>query len=84
MIKTIATCKVKTITSLETRIKGEWKFKSNHLDDVRNRNILLIPQPQLKSEHLSGVHHGTKTIKLSSLKEPTIPMKYPKRMATNS
>lgn len=58
------TARVKTITSLEDydRKRKKWFFRNSTLDDVRKGNILVIPQSQLKSSHLSGVHHSTKTI----------------------
>lgn len=73
--------RVKTITSLEKRINGFWKFKNKKLYDVRNGNIIVIPKNQLKSSKLSGINHNSRTIKLSKLyyKEPNDKTIFPKR-----
>lgn len=59
--------RVKTITSLEKRDNGRYRFKNNKLYDVRNGNILVIPKNQLKSSRLSGINHNSKVVKLDKI-----------------
>lgn len=59
------TCKVKTITSLENR--NQTGFLQHKLNDVRSGNILVIPKDQIKTKHLSGIDHRSKTIKFKRL-----------------
>lgn len=77
------TANVKTITSLEDydRRNHRWVFRQNKLNDVKKGNILVIPMNQIKTNHLSGVHHNTRKIKLNQLhyKNRKSRTKYPKR-----
>lgn len=75
------TARVKTITSLEKRNNGQYRFKNNKLYDVRNGKILVVPRNQLKSSRLSGINHNSKIISLSKLhyKEPNDRTIFPKR-----
>lgn len=74
------TCRVKTITSLEYQDNnGEWKFINRKLSDVREGNILLIPKEQIKTHHLSGINHNSKTIKINKLYFTENETKFPRR-----
>lgn len=77
------TARVKTITSLETRFKGNYYFNNGKLSDLRNGNILLIPNTQLHSSHLSGINHNAKVVPLNKIyyKEPKDKTRFPKRYA---
>ena len=57
------TCRVKTITSLEEKVNGQWKFKQNKLRDVREGKILVVPKNQIRTHHLSGINHSSKSLK---------------------
>lgn len=73
------TCRVKTITSLEEKVNGQWKFKQNKLRDVREGKILVVPKNQIRTHHLSGINHSSKSLKQSKLRNNTTSSKFPKR-----
>ena len=77
------TARVKTITSLESQKNGKWRFINGKLNDVKKGNILLIPNTQLHSSHLSGINHSTKIIPLNKIhyKEKGDSTRFPKRYA---
>lgn len=59
------TCIVKTITSLENN--NQTGFLQHKLNDVRNGDILVVPQDQIKTKHLSGIDHRYKKVKINRL-----------------
>lgn len=78
------TCKVKTITSLErlsTDRNGNqrYTFMNHKLDDVRDGNILVIPQKLINTHHLSGINHKELTIKTNKMYFTTSGAKFPRR-----
>lgn len=77
------TARVKTITSLEVRKNDRWHFINGKLNDVKKGNILLIPNTQLHSFHLSGINHNTKIIPLNKIhyKEKGDSTRFPRRYA---
>ena len=74
---------MKTITSLEVRKNDRWHFINGKLNDVKKGNILLIPNTQLHSFHLSGINHNTKIIPLNKIhyKEKGDSTRFPRRYA---
>lgn len=73
------TCNVKTITSLEKEKNGKWVFIGKKLKDVRDGNIIAIPKKQINTDHLSGVNHSAKTIKINKLFVSQSGTKFPRR-----
>lgn len=73
------TCKVKTITSLERKYKGEYLFIAKKLPDVRNGKILVVPIKDIHTDHLSGVNHNTKEIKINKLYFTNTKAVFPRR-----
>ena len=77
-------CKVKTITSLEKDITDQQGnkrkvFMNHKLDDVRDGNILVIPQKLINTQHLSGINHKELTIKTNKMYLSTTGTKFPRR-----
>lgn len=76
-------CKVKTITSLEKTIvkNGVSKqvFINNKLDDVRDGKIIVIPQKDINTHHLSGVNNKLLTIKTNKMYFTGSGVKFPRR-----
>ena len=77
-------CKVKTITSLEKEIIDQYgnkrkAFMNHKLDDVRDGNILVIPQKLINTHHLSGINQKELTIKTNKMYLSTTGTKFPRR-----
>lgn len=71
--------RVKTITSLEHKIKGEFVYDKKALNELKNGDILAIPKKDLNSKNFSAVHHNIRTIKIDKLERNFSKMKFPKR-----
>ena len=77
-------CKVKTIIFLEKDIIDQYGnkrkvFMNHKLDDVRDGNLLVIPQKLINTHHLSGINHKELTIKKNKMYLSTTGTKFPRR-----
>lgn len=73
------TCKVKTITSLETKNNKKRAFKNSKLKDVRIGKITVIPRTELNTKVLSGVNNSILTIKTNKLYYSKSNLVFPRR-----
>ncbi len=72
-------CQVKTITSLEQYRQNNWRFKNYKLDAVRNGNLLVIPQKEMNTKHLSGIDHRLISVKVNKVFFSNSNYKFPRR-----
>lgn len=69
--------KVKTITSLENKNTGTIQY--NSLLNIKNGRIVAIPDKELNSDRLSGVHRKPVWIHKSKLFKSKFGFKYPRK-----